>query len=561
MPSQSAGNPDNIANHFDALVIGAGFGGIYALHKMRDELGLHSRAFDKAAGIGGTWFWNRYPGAKSDSESFVYRYSFDREMLQNWTWTNRYLEQQETLDYLNAVVDKHNLRKDIQLETGVVSAHFDDASNTWTVLTDTHERFTCTYLITALGVLSTINTPKFPGLENFAGQIVHTGAWPEGLTVGGKRVAVVGTGSTGTQFICTAAETAQHLTVFQRTPQYSVPSGNGPVDAEYLQYCRDNYDQIWNQVKNSIVGCGFEESTIAATSVTAEERQRVFEDSWQRGNAFHYMFGTFSDIIFDPVANEYAASFIRSKIRNLVRDPETARKLTPTGYYATRPIANKGYYETYNRENVDLVSIRETPIAEVTAQGIRTSDGVEHQFDLLVFATGFDAVDGGYKRLDLRGKSGTTIRDHWKNGPTSYLGVATPDFPNMFMIYGPNSVFTNLPPGIETQVEWISELIKSAEKRQINRIEATTFAQAEWVKLCDQIANASLFPKANSWIFGANIPKKEKRTMFYFAGLGNYRKALAAEATTNYPGFELTRHEKTDNGTSEPAAATKWAAL
>ncbi|MBP2520931.1 NAD(P)/FAD-dependent oxidoreductase [Rhodococcus erythropolis] len=529
----------------DAIVIGAGFAGIYALHKLRNELGLAVRCFDKADGVGGTWHWNRYPGAKSDSEGFVYRYSFDKEMLQQWSWTNRYLEQAEVLEYLNAVVDRHDLRRDIQLETAVTSVRWDDSLAQWEVRTESSKVYRSKYLITALGVLSEPNTPEIPGIEQFSGQVVHTSRWPDGLEVAGRKVGVIGTGSTGTQFICTAAETAQQLTVFQRTAQYSIPSGNGPIDQEYLDRCRSNYDAIWDQVRNSIVGCGFEESTVPATSVSEAERTRVFEESWQRGNAFHFMFGTFNDIIFDPAANLAAADFVRDKIAAIVDDPDTARKLMPSGYYATRPIANKGYYETFNRSNVSLVSIKDNPITRLNENAVVTADGTEHEIDLLVLATGFDAVDGGYKKMHLTGRDGTPISDLWNETTAAYLGIATHQFPNMFMVYGPNSVFTNLPPGIETQVEWITELIRQAETRGSAVVEVSETAVRAWAQLCDDIANASLFPKAHSWIFGANIPGKTSRALFYFAGLGNYRRVLADESDADYPNFTFHSDDHT----------------
>jgi cation diffusion facilitator CzcD-associated flavoprotein CzcO len=524
---------------YDAIVVGAGFGGIYMLHKLRNELGLRVRAFDRAGGVGGTWFWNRYPGAMSDTESFVYRYSFDRELLQEWDWNTRYLNQPDILAYLQAVVERHDLGKDIQLNTGVDAAEFDETTNRWTVRTDTGETFTAAYLVTALGLLSKINIPEIPGRDSFAGRLAHTGAWPQDLLLAGKRVGVIGTGSTGTQFICAASKLAAHLTVFQRSAQYSVPSGNGPVSEEYVADVRARYDDIWNQVRGSVVAFGFEESQVAATSVSAGERQRVFQENWNIGNGFRFMFGTFNDIATDPVANGYAADFIRSKIAEIVKDPETARKLTPTDLYAKRPLCNWDYYETYNREDVSLVSIKENPIEEITPTGVRTTDGVVHELDVLVFATGFDAVDGHYTRMDLRGRDGQPIQDHWKNGPTSYLGVTTAGFPNLFMILGPNGPFTNLPPSIEVQVEWIIDLISEARARGAGVIEATKEAEDAWTATCDEIANFTLFPKADSWIFGANIPGKKNTVMFYMAGIGAYRQKLDEVRSAEYRGLSL----------------------
>jgi cation diffusion facilitator CzcD-associated flavoprotein CzcO len=529
----------NTTAHFDAIVIGAGFGGIYALHKLRNELGLTVRAFDRAGGVGGTWYWNRYPGAKSDTESFVYRYSFDEELLQEWDWSTRYLDQPDILAYLEHVVERHDLGRDIQLDTGVESAVFDEARNVWQVRTDRGEDFTARYLVTALGLLSRTNMPDIPGRDTFAGDLLHTGAWPEGYDITGKRVGVIGTGSTGTQFICAAATMVEHLTVFQRSAQYSVPSGNGPVDPVEVAAAKAEFDRIWEQVRGSVVAFGFEESAVPAMSVSDEERQRVFQKNWDIGNGFRFMFGTFCDVATDPAANEAAAAFIRSKIAEIVQDPETARKLTPTDLYAKRPLCNEGYYETYNRDNVSLVDIKENPIAEITPAGVRTADGVEHELDVLVFATGFDAVDGNYTRMELRGRGGRHINEHWRSGPSSYLGISTAGFPNMFMILGPNGPFTNLPPSIETQVDWISNLVEHAERSGAKTVEPTREAEDAWTATCREIADMTLFPKAESWIFGANIPGKTNTVMFYMAGLAAYRQQLADVAGAGYAGFAL----------------------
>ncbi|MGI6871948.1 flavin-containing monooxygenase [Amycolatopsis sp. 3B14] len=529
----------------DAIVIGAGFGGIYMLHKLRNELGLSVTAFEKGGGVGGTWYFNRYPGAKSDTEGFVYRYSFDKDLLREWNWTTRYLEQADVLAYLEHVVERFDLGRDIRLNTEVTGAVFDEESDLWTVTTATGETTTARYLVNALGLLAKSNIPDIPGRDGFAGRLVHTNAWPDDLDITGKRVGVIGTGSTGTQFIIAAAKTASHLTVFQRSPQYCVPSGNGPVDQTEVDRTKENFDAIWDQVRNSVVAFGFEESGVEAMSVSEEERRKVFQEAWDKGNGFRFMFGTFCDIATNPEANAAAAAFIRAKIAEIVHDPETARKLTPTDLYAKRPLCNEGYYETYNRDNVELVSIKENPIREITPAGVRTADGTEHQLDVLVFATGFDAVDGNYRAMDLRGRGGRHISEHWTGGPTSYLGVSTAGFPNMFMILGPNGPFTNLPPSIETQVDWIGELIRHAERTGVRTVEPTAAAEEAWTAKCAEIADMTLFPKADSWIFGANIPGKKNAVMFYLAGLGAYRAKLCEVADAGYTGFELTRENAT----------------
>ncbi len=521
----------------DALVVGAGFGGIYMLHKLRNELGLRAEALDRAAGVGGTWFWNRYPGALSDSESHVYQFSFDRDLYTRTDWRTKFVTQPEILEYLNGVVDRYDLRKDIRLETGMTSASYDESAGTWTVETDTGATITCRFLVTGLGLLSAINKPDFPGAENFKGQIVHTGAWPADLDLTGKRVGVIGNGSTGGQITTAAAKVAAHLTSFQRTPQYSVPAGNREWTEAELQAQKDNFEQNWDQVKNSSVAMGFVESDVETFSVNAEERERLFQAAWDTGGGFRFMFETFCDIATNPEANEEAAKFIRRKISETVKDPETARKLIPNDLYARRPLCDSGFYETFNRPNVSLVSIKENPITELTETGVKTADGEVHELDVLICATGFDAVDGNYKRIDIRGKNNELLRDHWADGPTSYLGMSTTGFPNMFMILGPNGPFTNLPPSIETQVEWIAGTIGYLMPKRGASLEVRPETESEWTGICADIADQTLFPKAASWIFGANIPGKKRTVMFYLGGIAAYREILQNEAADGYPGF------------------------
>ena len=464
--------------HFDAIVVGAGFGGLYMLKKLRDEQGLKVRVFDKAGGVGGTWYWNRYPGALSDTETCVYCYSWDKELLQEMEITTRYINQPQILKYLEKVADRHNLRPDIQFNTGITAAYFNESTNLWEVKTDTGESYTARFVVTALGLLSATNVPSIKGRDSFQGEWLHTGNWPANVELEGKRVGVIGTGSTGVQVITAIAPKVRHLTVFQRSPQYSVPVRNGPVTQEYVDNIKKNYDQIWDQVKNSVVAFGFQESSVAASSVSEEERRAVFEKAWENGGGFRFMFETFCDIATDEQANKAAQDFIRGKIAEIVKDPETARKLTPRDLYAKRPLCDSGYYAMYNRPNVDLVDVKANPIEEITPRGVRTADGVEHELDVLIFATGFDAVDGNYTKIDIRGRQGLPIKEQWKAGPTSYLGVANVNFPNLFMVLGPNGPFTNLPPSIETQVEWISDLIQHANARSIKTVEPTAEAEA-----------------------------------------------------------------------------------
>ncbi|WP_404331937.1 flavin-containing monooxygenase [Mesobacillus maritimus] len=511
---------------FDAVVVGAGFGGLYAVHKLSNELGLTVRAYDNGSDVGGTWYWNRYPGALSDTESYIYRYSFDKDLLKEWKWKANYLTQPEILEYLGHVADRFDLRRSYQFNTKVTRTVFNEETNYWEVTTDKGETVTAKFIVTGLGLLSATNVPNFKGRETFQGEQYHTARWPRaGVDLKGKRVGVIGTGSTGVQVIISIAPEVEHLTVFQRTPQYSVPVGKHPQCEAELAEIKDHYDEIWKQVKSSSVAFGFEESTVPAVSVSKEEQERVFEEAWNKGGGFRYMFGTFSDIATNPEANEAAAEFIRKKISQIVKDPETARKLTPTGLYAKRPLCDNGYYETFNRDNVSLVSVKENPIIEITPKGVRTTDG-EHELDVLIYATGFDAVDGNYTKIDIRGRDGITMREKWADGPTGYLGMMNTNFPNLFMILGPNGPFTNLPPSIETQVEWISDTVKHMVENDVSTIEPKQEAEEEWVTICQTISDQTLFSKGESWIFGANIPGKKNSVMFYLGGLGNYRKAL-----------------------------------
>jgi len=522
----------------DALVVGAGFGGIYMLHKLRNELGLDAVAIDKAGGVGGTWYWNKYPGALSDSEAFVYQYSFDRDLYE--PWKTKFVQGPDVLAYLNKVVDRYDLREHIHLETGMTSADFDEVFGIWTVRTDRGVTYRARFLVTALGLLSATNTPDLHGIEHFEGRIVHTGAWPEELDLNGKRVGVIGNGSTGNQVISAVAPIAKHLTSFQRTPQYSVPAGNRKLSPEQIQAYRDNFDAIWDQVRNSSVAMGFEESTIGTFEVSPEERERIYQKAWDEGGGFRFMFETFNDIATDEAANEEAAKFIRRKIAEIVKDPETARKLTPHDLYARRPLCDTGYFEAFNRANVTLVSVKENPIVRVTQEGIVTEDGTLHKLDILVFATGFDAVDGNYVRTDIRGRHGRSIKEHWVEGPTSYAGITTSGFPNMFMILGPNGAFTNLPPTIEAQVEWITDAIRHVAETETGRIELKPDAESDWTDTCVEVAAATVFGSVDSWIFGANIPGKKRSVLFYLGGLSEYRKILDAEAAAGYPSF-ITR--------------------
>lgn len=531
-------NPPNTVREIDAMVVGLGYGGIYMLHLLRHDLGMDAVAIDKAGGVGGTWYWNKYPGALSDSESFVYQYSFDKELFNQSGWTTKYVTQPEILDYLNGVVDRYSLREHTRLETSMDSAAFDETTGLWTIETDRGVTYKSRFLITALGLLSATNIPTFPGIDDFEGRVVHTGAWPEDLDVSGKRVGVIGNGSTGGQLITAIAPVVGHLTSFQRTPQYSVPAGNRQLTAEELRAQHDEFEQKWDQVYNSSLAMGFVESEAETFAIPDSEREKIYDSVWNEGGGFRFMFETFGDIATDAAANEEAANFIRRKISEIVTDPETARKLTPTDLYARRPLCDSGLYETFNLPNVSLIRIDENPIAHFTEKGVVTADGALHELDILILATGFDAVDGNYKRTDIRGRDGLQLKDHWADGPSSYLGVATAGFPNMFMILGPNGPFTNLPPSIETQARWITRAVKHTAATESGWMDVNPDTEAAWTEGCAEIADMTLFPKAEaSWIFGANIPGKKRTVMFYLGGLKTYRELTDAEAEAGFPGF------------------------
>lgn len=534
----------------DALIVGAGFSGIYQLHRLR-ALGLSVKLVDVAGDVGGTWYWNRYPGAMSDTESFVYRYSWDKEDLRTYPWSHHYVKQPDVLAYLEHVVERHDLRRDMQFNTELVSAAWDEESSLWQ-LELKHDgivqRSTARYLITALGVLSKANYPDIPGIDSFRGDLCHTASWDTGLDLRNKRVGVIGNGSTGVQVITAIAKDVKQLLCFQRHPQYSVPSGDRPVDPAYRDWVNENYDSIIDQVKNSITGFGFVESEIPFHDIPAADREAIFQSLWDQGNGFRFMFGGFSDIATDRTANEAACDFIRRKIAATVKDPEKARKLQPWDHYARRPLCDGGYYSQFNLPHVDIISLQETPITRITPSGIQTSDGTTHELDIIIFATGFDAIEGNYNRLRITGRDNLSLRDYWApQGPTSYLGVAVPHFPNMFMLLGPQGPFTNMPPALEAHVDLVTQLIARAHAARTSGarpdgpvavVEATEEAEKAWLAECELQAEGSLFKETASWIFGQNVPGKRYALRFYFGGLKKYYEEIRAMREAGYRGFK-----------------------
>jgi cation diffusion facilitator CzcD-associated flavoprotein CzcO len=524
----------------DAVVIGSGFAGLYSIHKLRDDLGLNVQAFDNAAGVGGTWYWNQYPGARSDTEVNAYCYSFDKDLFLEWKWSERYPRQSEILAYLNHVADRYDLRRSIEFSTQVEKIIWDEETARYTLTTSAGKVYSAQFVVEAVGLLSATNFPRFPGQDNFAGEIHHTARWPhDGVDLAGKRVAVIGTGSSGIQVIAEIAPVVGELTVFQRHAQWVVPAKHRPIAPGLLESIENNYDQYWHDVLYSITCFGFDESETAAESVSPEERRATFERVYEDGGGFQYMFRAFNDVTTSLVANKAATDLIAEKIRATVKDPALAQLLTPTELFAKRPLCCDNYYETYNRDNVTLVDALNHPILEFTEKGIRTDEG-EYEVDVIVLATGFDAVSGNQLRIEHIGREGVTLQELWKDRPRTHLGLAAVGFPNLFMIYGPMGPFTNQPPAHEAQVDWVAGAIQHVRDRGLRSIEPTREAEARWMQICDEGAAATLFPRVNSWINGANVPGKPVTNMFYMSGMAAYMAEIEHEADTGYPGFEMS---------------------
>jgi cyclohexanone monooxygenase len=525
----------------DAVIVGAGFAGLYMLHRLRG-LGLSTQVFEAGDGVGGTWYWNRYPGARCDVESMDYSYSFSDELQQEWKWSERYAAQPEILSYINHVADRFDLRRDVQLSTRVTSAVFDDASSRWTVETDRGDRVAARFCIMATGCLSDAQVPDIPGRETFSGPWYHTGRWPHGgVDFTGQRVAVIGTGSSAIQSIPIIARQARHLFVFQRTPNYSMPAHNAPLDPEYERRVKASYADFRRQARESRVGFVVERSGDSALAVTADEREREYEKRWQRGGLGFS--AAYSDILVSQDANDTAAEFFRKKIRAIVKDPTVAAALTPTDYPlgTKRLCVDTDYYATFNRDNVTLVDLRKTPLEAITPRGVRTRDA-EYDVDSLVFATGFDAMTGALLKIDIRGRGGLTLREKWSAGPRTYLGLAVAGFPNLFTITGPGSpsVLSNMIVSIEQHVDWIADCLVHLRAGGHARIEATPEAEEAWVAHVNEVGHMTLYPLAKSWYMGANVPGKPRIFMPYIGGVGVYRQKCDEVAAAGYAGFTLS---------------------
>ena len=529
---------------YDAIIVGAGFSGLYQLHALRDRLGLSVRVLEAGAGVGGTWYWNRYPGARCDSESYYYSYSFSKELEQEWNWSERYPEQPEIMRYLNHVADRFDLRRDIQFETRVTHAAWDEAAAEWEITIQSGERLRAQFLITAVGCLSTANVPTMPGLEGFEGEWYHTGAWPhQGVDFAGKRVGQIGTGSTGIQAVPVIARQARHLTVFQRTANYSVPARNGPMTDRERADIKARYGDIRAKSRGNTNGHPWDISPHSALAATPEQRMAIYEAAWQVGGLRFR--AAFQDVLTDMDANETASAFIRGKIAEIVHDPATAALLTPRdhGFATKRPPIDTEYFETFNRGNVTLVDLRAAPIEEITPRGIRTAER-EHELDLIVFATGFDAMTGPLLALDIEGRDGRRLRDAWAAGPRTYLGLQVAGFPNLFTVTGPGSpsVLCNMPTAIEQHVDWITDCIAHIRGNHLRRIEPTEDAADRWVRHVNEAAAATLLPMASSsWYLGANVPGKPRVFMPYAGGLARYDGICREVVGKGYEGFVLAR--------------------
>lgn len=529
------------AEEFDVIIVGAGISGLYMLHRVR-QLGLSARVIEMGGDLGGTWYWNRYPGARCDTDTLEYSYSFDEDLQQEWEWPERYPTQPEILDYLNHVADRFDLRRDITFSSKVEAATFDETSNHWHIRADDGAELGARFLVMATGSISAPNLPAIEGMDSFRGPIYHTARFPhEGVDFSGKRVGVVGTGSSAVQAIPVIAEQAKHLTVFQRSAQWSTPARNRPVDpaavaeikADYAGFRARNRLQPSGQLSH-IPGNDF-----SALSVDEEERQRIFEARWQLGGFSFY--GSFNDIQLNPDSNKATADFVRTKIQKIVEDPQVAEMLSPDyTIHCKRPVLDSGYFETFNRSNVLLVDISANPIQAITPDGITTSDG-DYDLDIIIFATGFDAMTGALLKIDIRGRDGLTLREKWAAGPVNYLGLQVSGFPNLFTITGPGSpsVLTNMMVAIEQHVEWVSDCIGYMVERDHASIEATEAAQEAWVAHVNEVAGETLQVTCNSWYLGANIPGKP-RVFMPLPGFPPYAEKCDEVASNGYEGFVLS---------------------
>jgi len=537
----------------DAVVVGAGFAGLYMLHVLR-EAGFRAVVFESGEDIGGTWFWNRYPGARCDIESLDYSYKFSDALQREWQWTERYAAQEEILRYIHFVADRLDLRRDIFPNSRVTAARYDERANTWTVRTDAGDVVQARLVIMATGNLSTTNVPAIPGREKFHGEQYHTGHWPKTpVDLKGKRVAVIGTGSSGIQAIPEIARQAAQLTVFQRTANYCLPALNHPLTESERASYRDQFAKMRDTSRASIYGTPYSEDLLLHRSALADDpetRNRIYQERWELGGGA--LVRSYNDLLTDPAANDTAAEFIRSKIRAIVKDAKTAAALSPNDHHigTKRICLGTNYYETFNEPHVSLVDLKSEPIEEIVKAGIRTSKAT-YEFDVLVFATGFDALTGSLLRVDFEGRNGQRLSEKWAAGPRTYLGLMTNGFPNLFMMTGPGSpaVIGNVIVSIEQHGDWITQCLAHMREQRLDCVEATLDAENAWVERVNTLASRTLFPRANSWYLGANIPGKPRVFIPYVSGVGQYRVECDEVVRANYKGFAFGK------GTADRATA------
>ncbi len=531
---------------FDAIAVGAGFAGLALIHYLR-EAGLSIRVFDRASDIGGTWTWNRYPGAMTDSESYYYCLTFSKELLQEWSWTLRYPDWKETHDYMRFVADRCDMWPHIQLNTEIVEAAYQKDSGLWRVTTGSGETFTCKYFISGMGMISEPVIPKIKGMDSFKGPLFHSSRWPEGLDYAGKRVGIIGAGATTVQMLPIMAKTAKSVTVFHRTPNFILPAMQRPMTPEWEKEIKENYDEIVAKCRNHIFGMAFDTAEgRLAVETSPEERQRIFEEKWT--GSFRWVFETFEDLLGDPDANLWASEFIINKMRERIEDPEVADILVPKpGEYplfAKRPPLDHGYLEAYSRDNVHLVDIAERePIVEITETGITTSQG-HHEFDIIVLATGFKAYTGALEAFPIRGESGQTLREKWQKVSKSIMGVCVADFPNMFVVTGPQAPFANLPTSIEQNAIWIKDCIEKMEKEGYDVFEPRPDAEDAWTAHTAEIHEQTLMAqgdKVNSWMMGANLEDKAPRVLIYFGGANVYYDKMRESVDAGFPELEFRK--------------------
>jgi cation diffusion facilitator CzcD-associated flavoprotein CzcO len=524
----------------DAVIVGAGFAGMYMLHRLRG-MGFMARVFEAGSGVGGTWYWNRYPGARCDVESVQYSYQFDEALQQEWEWSERYAAQPELLRYANHVVDRFDLRRDMQFNTRVISAVFDDVKGHWVIETSDGGRASARFCIMATGCLSSPNLPQFEGMERFNGKRYHTGYWPhEGVDFTGQRVAIIGTGSSAVQSIPIIAEQAERLHVFQRTASYAIPAHNAPLEPAYVKAIKADYPALRARARQTMTGIDFDYSDVKALETPPEARTAEYEKRWQRGGLS--FLGAFQDLMVSEEANDTAAEFVRGKIRATVEEPNVAELLAPKNTIGCKRLCiDIGYYETYNRPNVELIDVSDEPIEEITEKGVRAK-GKEYEVDAIVFATGFDAMTGALLKVDIRGRGGLALKAKWREGPRTYLGVAMAGFPNLFTITGPGSpsVLTNMLPTIEQHVDWIAGILGHMREHQLARIEPAAAAEEEWVGHVGELAGRTLRYTCSSWYLGVNIPGKPRVFMPYIGGFPRYVERCNEIAANGYEGFVLT---------------------